>query len=205
MSRPTLHPTVPDLVLLSLLAERPRHGYEVNQELERRQARDWAGISRPQIYYSLQKLAAGGLLRVAAPRGAKAAAAGPERRVFATTAAGRAALADALERPEWAEQRDRPAFLTWMALAWQARPGVRRQQIERRRSFLQRELAREQVTLAGVREEVKKEDHEAVWMLRLVIAQIETELAWLGEIVMRPLLVMGCEHAEVGAFDFNLE
>lgn len=182
-SSATLNPTVPDLVLLSLLAERPRHGYDVNQELERRQARDWAGISRPQIYYSLQKLAAGGLLRVAAPRGRNAApATGPERRVYATTVAGRAALADALERPEWAEQRDRPAFLTWMALAWQARPGVRRQQIERRRSFLQRELAREQVTLAAVREEVKKEDHEALWMLRLLIAQIQTELAWLGEL-----------------------
>ena len=45
--------TTPDLVLLSLLAERPMHGYQANLELERREIRDWAGISRPQIYYSL--------------------------------------------------------------------------------------------------------------------------------------------------------
>src|ERR1700716_3670767 len=48
--------TTPDLVILSLLAERAMHGYEVNAELERRQARDWVDISRPQIYYSLEKL-----------------------------------------------------------------------------------------------------------------------------------------------------
>ena len=33
------------------------HGYQANAELERRQVRDWAGLSRPQIYYSLEKLA----------------------------------------------------------------------------------------------------------------------------------------------------
>ena len=55
--------TTPDLVILSLLAERGMHGYEVNLELERRCVRDWAGISRPQVYYSLEKLAAAGLIR----------------------------------------------------------------------------------------------------------------------------------------------
>src|SRR5271156_6861162 len=70
--------TTPDLVLLSLLAERPMHGYEANAELERREVRDWAGISRPQVYYSLEKLARAGLVSVIA--GAEAAL-GPERRV----------------------------------------------------------------------------------------------------------------------------
>src|SRR5437667_403768 len=50
--------TTPDLVLLSLLAERGMHGYQANLELERRCVRDWAGISRPQVSYSLEKLAA---------------------------------------------------------------------------------------------------------------------------------------------------
>ncbi|HEY2236828.1 MAG TPA: hypothetical protein VGK01_25385, partial [Candidatus Angelobacter sp.] len=49
--------TVPDLVLLSQLAEQPMHGYQANLELERRQVQDWAGVSRPQVYYSLEKLA----------------------------------------------------------------------------------------------------------------------------------------------------
>src|SRR6266404_7972159 len=55
--------TTPDLVLLSLLAEGPLHGYQANLELERRDIRDWAGISRPQVYYSLEKLARLGLIR----------------------------------------------------------------------------------------------------------------------------------------------
>jgi len=55
--------TTPDLVLLSLLAERPMHGYQANLELERREIRDWAGISRPQVYYSLEKLARAGMIR----------------------------------------------------------------------------------------------------------------------------------------------
>jgi DNA-binding PadR family transcriptional regulator len=50
-------PTTPDLVLLSLLVEQPVTGYQANLELERRNIHDWAGISRPQVYYSLGKLA----------------------------------------------------------------------------------------------------------------------------------------------------
>src|ERR1041384_7923207 len=113
--------TVPDLVLLSLLAEQPMHGYQANLELERRQVQDWAGISRPQVYYSLEKLARLGLVREAHGTDDPEPALGPERRVFSTTAKGRAELAAALEREEWAMQRERPPFLTWMALSWQAR------------------------------------------------------------------------------------
>jgi DNA-binding PadR family transcriptional regulator len=167
--------TTPDLVLLSLLAERPMHGYEANLELERRQVRDWAGISRPQVYYSLEKLAGMGLVR-AGPSDEPSA--GPERSVFTTTARGRAALADALEREDWATQRDRPPFLTWIALSWQARPGVVENQLWRRQKFLEKELAREQATLRAIREEVGHDFHEAVWMVSLVIEQFRTELRW---------------------------
>src|SRR5215467_5077786 len=89
--------TTPDLVLLSLLAERPMHGYQANLELERRQVRDWAGISRPQVYYSLEKLERLGLLRASKD---SEPAAGPDRSVLAVTASGRAALADALEHED---------------------------------------------------------------------------------------------------------
>ena len=77
--------TVPDLVLLSLLAEQPMHGYQANLELERRQVQDWAGVSRPQVYYSLEKLARLGLIKEA---GDHEPALGPERRIFVTTAKG---------------------------------------------------------------------------------------------------------------------
>jgi DNA-binding PadR family transcriptional regulator len=171
--------TTPDLVLLSLLAERPMHGYQANAELERRQVRDWAGISRPQVYYSIEKLAGLGLIRTAE---SDDPAAGPERSVFATSARGKAALADALEKEDWARQRERPPFLTWIALSWQARPGVFARQLRRRVKFLEKELAREEATLRGVRAEVGHRFHEAVWMISLVIDQFRTELRWLHKL-----------------------
>jgi DNA-binding PadR family transcriptional regulator len=169
--------TTADLVLLSLLAERPMHGYQANAELVRREVQDWAGISRPQVYYSMQKLARRGLLRVAAD---KSAAEGPERQVFAVTRSGISALADALERESWTTQREKSPFLTWMALSWQARAGVFRRQLQNRRNFLRRELEREKATLTSVLEEVGHPHHEAMWMVKLMIAQFETELVWLS-------------------------
>jgi DNA-binding PadR family transcriptional regulator len=171
--------TVPDLVLLSLLAEQPMHGYQANLELERRQVQDWAGISRPQVYYSLEKLARLQFIRQA---GDQEAAQGPERRVYSATARGREALASALEREDWATQRERPPFLTWMALSWQARAGVARRQISRRRNFLQAELARERETLRAVKKETGHSFHEAVWMITLMMEQFRAELRWLAKV-----------------------
>ena len=42
--------TTPDLVVLAMLAEESMHGYQLNNELERRDVKDWAGISRPQVF-----------------------------------------------------------------------------------------------------------------------------------------------------------
>jgi DNA-binding PadR family transcriptional regulator len=173
--------TVPDLVLLSLLAEQPMHGYQANMELERRQVHDWAGVSRPQIYYSLKKLARLALITEA---GDREPALGPERRIFSTTAKGRAALAAALEREDWTIQRDRPPFLTWMALSWHASPSTILKQLHRREKFLEAELAREQATLHAVEKEVGHPFHEAVWMIKLMIEQFRAELSWLRQIVV---------------------
>jgi len=168
--------TTADLVLLSLLAERPMHGYQANAELVRREVQDWAGISRPQVYYSMEKLARLEMLREVE---SKDAPEGPERQVFAVTAQGKEALADALEREDWTTQRERPAFLTWMALSWQARKNVFERQLRRRKEFLEKELAREKQTLDSILKEVGHPYHEAAWMVKLMIAQFETELRWL--------------------------
>lgn len=171
--------TTPDLVLLSLLAERPMHGYQANLELERREIRDWAGISRPQVYYSLDKLARAGLIRAAE---SAEPAAGPDRSVFETPAKGRQALAQALEREEWTTQRERPSFLTWIALSWQARPGMFQRQIRRRQRFLEKELLREEATLRSILKEVGHPYHEAVWVVSLMIEEFKVELKWLRKL-----------------------
>jgi DNA-binding PadR family transcriptional regulator len=182
VKKPDTKLTTPDLVLLSLLAERPMHGYQANAELMRRDIRDWANISRPQVYYSLEKLARAGLIRSLET---DEPASGPERSSFETTAKGREALADALEREDWTTQRDRPPFLTWIALSWQARSGVFRQQLRRRQEFLERELAREKETLDSILKEVGHPYHEAVWMVSLMMEQLQTELQWTKRVERR--------------------
>ena len=167
--------TTTDLVVLSLLAERPMHGYQANLELERRQIRDWAPVTRPLVYYSLEKLERAGLLRkIESDEPSEK----PEPATFETTEKGREALADTLEHEEWTTQRERPAFLIWLALSWQARPGVFRKQLRKRRKFLHQELAREKETLLAIRAEVGHKFHEAVWMVELTISQLRTEILW---------------------------
>jgi DNA-binding PadR family transcriptional regulator len=168
--------TVPDLVILSLLAERPMHGYEVNTILEDRNIRDWAPVSRPQIYYSLDKLTKLRLIRASSD---ESPSAGPERRVLATTTLGRERLADALEGKSWVDKKVHQPFLIWLALSWQARPRTFRKQLDKRKKLLEEKLDDERATLEDVLTEVGHPYHEAVWMLQLTIEQIEVELRWI--------------------------
>ena len=170
-----------DLVVLSMLAERPMHGYELWAELTRRQVWKWAAISRPQVYYSLRKLHERGHVRTL---GDSDAALGPERTVLQPTAAGRRLLTNSLARPDWATQRPPPPFLTWMVLSWQARPDDFSAQVERRRQFLEQQLTDDRAALAAVIAETSATS-DAAMIVRLGIRQFETELAWLEEVGSR--------------------
>ena len=102
------------------------HGYEANATLENRKIRDWAAVSRPQIYYSLEKLTRLGLIRVTDDGSSSA---GPERRVFQTTEEGRKRLADALEAPRWTNA----ACTSLFRPGWPS-PGKRARALSRSRS-----------------------------------------------------------------------
>jgi DNA-binding PadR family transcriptional regulator len=173
--------SLPDLVVLSLLAERPAHGHALWAELTRRQVHKWAPISRPQVYYSLNKLEAAGHV---AATGDVDPALGPERRTFAPTSSGRRALADALARSEWATQRPPSPFLTWMVLSWQARPRDFVAQVERRRKYVLAQLEEDRAALETVIAETSASS-DAAMIVRLGIRQFETELAWLEEVRQR--------------------
>ena len=172
--------TIPDLVILSLLAERPMHGYEVNTILEDRNIRDWAPVSRPQIYYSLDKLTKLRLIRATSD---DSPSAGPERRVLETTTLGQERLADALEGKSWVDKKVHQPFLIWLALSWQARPRTFRKQLDRRKKRLEETLAEERATLEDVLTEVGHPYHEAVWMLQLTVEQLEVELRWIQRLL----------------------
>src|SRR5437868_14219669 len=121
LNKTSLPLTTPDLVVLSLLLEAPMHGYQIVRELERRDVSDWGGVSRPQVYYSLKKLLK---QRIIKPAHDDAAAAGPERTVFAPAPGAREALAQALDSAAWVTQRPPPPFVPWLVLSVHANKTV---------------------------------------------------------------------------------
>ncbi len=78
-----------ELAILSLIAETPRHGYEIEQTIESRGMREWTEIGFSSIYYLLNKLEKAGFVgsELIATHGR-----GSARRVFQITLDGRAAL-----------------------------------------------------------------------------------------------------------------
>jgi DNA-binding PadR family transcriptional regulator len=185
--------TIADIVVLTLLAERPMHGYEVSQELKRREVRDWAGVSRPQVYYSLKKLRRLGYTEpLPRPRGRAPAKGspglkapdtpGPDPHTVRPTPAGRRALAVALARQEWTNQRPAAPFLTWLAVSSQVNDRVFAQQLGRRRAFLEAELEKERRTLEAIEHDSGPMTRVAKLMVTLTIRQFEAELRWLEEV-----------------------
>lgn len=80
-----------ELLLLGLVAEMPRHGYELDQVIEQRSMREWTQIGFSSIYFVLGKLQKLGL--VTAKRRKDANTGTKARKVYSVTAAGRRALA----------------------------------------------------------------------------------------------------------------
>ena len=75
-----------ELAVLSLLAEKPMHGYEVESVIEERNMREWTEIGFSSIYHILRKLAGQGLLT--SQQGEKEGR-GPARKVYHITELGK--------------------------------------------------------------------------------------------------------------------
>ncbi len=79
-----------ELLLLGLVAEMPRHGYELDQVIEQRGMRQWTQIGFSSVYFVLGRLQKLRLVTAKKPKGFKAQA--KARRVYSVTAAGIEAL-----------------------------------------------------------------------------------------------------------------
>jgi DNA-binding PadR family transcriptional regulator len=168
--------TPADLVVLSLLAEQPMHGYQLNAEMDRQEVNDWAVVSRPHVYYSIAKLAKRGLI---ARSKDEAAAAGPERTRYRATAKGSAALAAALGEEHWATGRPPAPFITWVALSIHAQPKAVARLIAVRAAYLREQIAKERATLPHVRADAGARSRVGEQLVTLCIRQFEVELEWL--------------------------
>lgn len=168
--------TIPDLVVLAVVRERPTHGYEVDRVLQSRDVSDWAPISRPQVYYSLAKAAREGWV---APTKDHGPSEGPERDVYRLTRRGVEVLEQALEREDWANEREVPRFITWLALQHNGHKPAMRRVLEARRRFLKQELAKEEKTLDYLLSSPEVADGVAPVMVRFGIERFRLELRWL--------------------------
>jgi len=77
--------TSTEFAILSLIAEQPRHGYEIEQAIEQRGMREWTEVGFSSIYYLLNKLEK---KRLIASRTKQTAGRGPARKVYRITATG---------------------------------------------------------------------------------------------------------------------
>ena len=180
MKPPSMRLTTADLVVLAVLSyERPMHGYELVKLLEERDFTDWAPISRPQVYYSLRKLADVGFL---IPVEDAEPARGPERVVYQPSEQAYSAMQTALAQKKWIEQRPPSPFTTWAALALLAEPKTVIKQIEDRAQFLRREIQREKATLDSFAGIEKQDVAVARILVSLAIQQFELELDTLDDL-----------------------
>lgn len=172
--------TAADLTVISLLAEEPMHGYKIVAELERRDAKDWAPVSRPQVYYSIKKLLR---LKMIGKASDHEESLGPEREKYRLNSKGKDAMKGALSAHEWAMQRPPPPFTTWMALSTHLSAATTREIIEARRHFLEAELAREIKTFSEFETESGSMATAGKLMVAFCIKSFEMELSWLEEVV----------------------
>jgi DNA-binding PadR family transcriptional regulator len=77
-----------ELLILGLIAEMPRHGYEIEGIIEERAMREWTQIGFSSIYYVLGKLEKNGLIKGENPTSPKA------KKRYSLTEQGQAVLVE---------------------------------------------------------------------------------------------------------------
>jgi DNA-binding PadR family transcriptional regulator len=153
--------------VLALLAEQPRHGYEIKTALERRTGGAWA-INVGQVYTTLQRLERDGLVEPLAGDG--------ERNDYRITGAGRAQLDEWYATPVVAEAAPRDELTIKVLLAVAASEIDVTEMLQR-----QRRASIEQ--LQGYTRRKARADPAAdvafLLMLDALIFRTEAEIRWL--------------------------
>src|SRR5574341_417067 len=164
--------------LIGLLAQRPRHGYELHAAFEAVVGGEHNWDVKPaQVYTTLARLEESGLVQQeSVERGG-----GPEKRIYAVTRQGRAALA------EWfgsgvkpAHQRDE--FFVKLILALATGEASPRKVLQTQRSRLYQEL--HAITVQRKQANPKTELAQILLMDKTVM-HLEADLRWLDMIEAR--------------------
>ena len=124
--------SVPKMVVLGLLVNGDRHGYEMEEEIERSRMRLWAKIGTSSIYKALLDLEGEGCV-VSRPG---IAARGPGKRVFSITEKGRAAFSRLVEEALTSAAPVYSIRITGLAFAMSLQAGDRKNLFSRSREGL---------------------------------------------------------------------
>jgi DNA-binding PadR family transcriptional regulator len=170
--------TTADLVVLSLLEERPMHGYDIQSEYDRQEVMDWASVSKAQVYYALGKLEKQKLIKGRTEKGISR-----DRVVYSTTDQGRNKMRDALAKPMWAASRIAQPFTTWLGLSIHLDDATRAGLLVGRKEFLLGELERERESLVYIKTLTSDRAKSGQAIVALVIKQLEAELEWIADLL----------------------
>lgn len=129
-----------ELVILSLICEQPLHGYQIEQEIARRNMQAWTGLATSSIYYVLQQLQKKGFIE-------KSMSATPHqgapRKVFQITPAGekiwKQSTLQALAQPKITYTN----FLMGLHNLWNIPAGEALQAVQTYRDWLEKDLQRQ--------------------------------------------------------------
>jgi len=160
-----------ELLVLGLVAEMPRHGYQLEQVIEQRGMRQWSPIGFSSIYFVLGKLEKKSLVRGNVQRTANA------RKTYRLTRAGRTAL---VQHTLAALTTVRPAYPAVMLgmLHW---PVVDRHQALTALGTRQRAVEEELKRLGEVQLAQQPLPDHADAMFDFSIGQLRAEAEWIAE------------------------
>jgi len=154
--------------LLSLLAEGPRHGYQLRQDFEQRTGATWP-LNVGQVYTTLARLARDGLVEMTGETD-------DQQKVYALTTSGRRELDDWFRTPIELADRPRDELAIKLAMAAMT-PGVVLADVVQ---------AQRTATVQAVQDYTRLKakadpDHDVGWLLVLdsLLFQAEAELRWL--------------------------
>jgi DNA-binding PadR family transcriptional regulator len=157
--------------LLALLADEPRHGYQLRQEFEARTGATWS-LNIGQVYTTLARLERDGLVEVTED--------GDEsHKVYAITSAGRAEITDWFATPVRREGRPRDELAIKLAMAASLPAVDVAQVIQAQRSDTMRAL--QDYTRLKNRPETGAAGDDLAWAMVLdsLVFAAEAEVRWL--------------------------
>jgi DNA-binding PadR family transcriptional regulator len=166
-----------ELAILTLVAERPRHGYEIEQVIEERGMREWTEVGFSSIYYLLKKLERDGLIESRLEEAQR----GPARKVYHLTPAGGQALQRGILEALSVPQRGYPSVL----LGLSSLPAVPTPQAVDALQKYHAVLVERQAQLQQRWSSQQPLPYFVDALFTYSMALLETEIRWIGDFITR--------------------